>query len=217
MWDQHATDVAIERALSPLDTLLFERKVSSQAREMTRSSSPLDTLLFERKVSRPPTSPSSRLDRPATGPSGLLMPLVLRQAVRHRLKQVIEQQQLQRVSDEGGEAPYMARALSPAAAPAITSPQLEAVAEAQRCNLTSSPVDSLLLERKVLRQQRKRAELEEEVGEMATPELWLSGIAFDIDEPSSSRSSSLLPCPPTLLWSAPVGSPRKQARASPGA
>jgi len=234
-------------ASSPLDTMLMERKVARQAARQ-RSSSPLDTLLLERRMSRQalhplpaegPAGVQSHHELLAMPPlivahgsrsQPLITPL-LRQTVRARLQRVIEQQQQQAAVDQrGSHSPelvdsYPLASFQPSAAAFPPPPSAHSSmppspnANDGRVGM-SSPVDEMLLERKVIRQQRKRAEFHDDACKEDVsncPELWLSGVEISLEEASSSRSSPLSPRDPVPLWSAPWGSPRKQARASPGA
>ena len=228
-------------ASSPLDSLLMERKVARQSGralyvledEHSRSSSPVDTLLLERRVALQQRPNAGRAAFLPVAHSGLLgaSPAIL-PLLRQRLQRIIEQQQQQQqqetvvrpVADRAVAASQELASLEPPSAsvsPATSSPT------AGLDRPASSPVDSLLLERKVLRQQRKRSEVDEcskeDVGN-CLPGLWLSGdFALDDlnDEASSDGShkhgSPLSPCAPPSPWALPRKQPRNMLPTSHGA
>jgi len=231
-----------DHASSPLDSALLNRKVEVQSSmndrqielperpeegvccahkdfpEEERCSSPFDTELMQRRVAQQ----QRRQFRPLQLKAELLTPL-LQQTVRTRLHHIIQQQQKQQV-DQLQHLTEDTSGASSSPLP-ISSASSSPKSGIERLG-PSSPVDSLLLERKVLRQQRKRAghldgvgDAKEDVGNSNSfPGLWLSGVdLLDAElaavDASSRRSSPLLERDHSTPW----GSPRKLLRASPGA
>lgn len=206
--EESSPEVDADRSDSPLDTVLLERRVAFQQRRLARGRE---------------AGSQFRPVLPSRAPASIIMPH-LRQTVRSRLQQVIDLQ-VQQVDEAISVLVDRTAATSPELVfpphpISLTSPSTSSSSLATPSPTTgmdrlstSSPVDSLLLERKVLRQQRKRFELDEHSKEDVgnATDLWMAtgGVAFGVDE----RGSPLSPKSQSTPWA----SPRKQQRASPGA